>query len=721
MKGVSGGKTTEEPEMLDSGRPVTPAPLTEIQRQVVTAGSTSFLLGPAGTGKSTALQHRLLRLLHAGEPAYTILVLIAEDEDRDRFLQFLHTHGAGPYANLTLTTYSYLAREMANLFWPLVARPAGFDRPYQPPSFLSYDLAQLLMWQIVNPMLSAGAFADLRLRPQQIISQLLDTLNRAALNRLTLAQAARRQTQTWAGEQEHLRYLREAEAAARAFRQHCLQHSVLDLSLTVRVFDTQLVEHTEFHRYFRERFRHLLVDNAEEQTPAGQHFVEALMDTTETTAIVYDAGGGYKRFLSADPAGANRFYDLSEHVFLFEERFTASTPLVHLSNLVQNYLGPTQEKLPTDRAGEAILDVVSGRYRRDMVQRLMPSLNHLLTTEGIDPNQIAVVAPYLDGTLRYMLAQEMQAARIPYTLLRRRSTPRDEPRIRAWLTWLALAHPEWEMLPAPYDVAEALALSFAGLDPARAQLLANSLYNAETGEMLPIEALSEQVVSRIGLAAVEQVATLREWLLEEGAEQPLDRFLQRLFNDLLARPPFQPEPDVAGAAVSEWLVSMAGRLREAAPGLGWTSQEQIGRAFLNGVNQGLVTANPPELGEPPDPDGVLISTMYGYLLTGRDVRVQVWLEASGHGWWDIPRQPLSNAFVLARSRPADRVWTMEEDFRLRNELLSRLVRGLTARCRDGVILAASELDRRAQRQDGPLWRALQPLLSGSSGRIQAPD
>jgi hypothetical protein len=102
--------------------------------------------------------------------------------------------------------------------------------------------------------------------------------------------------------------------------------------------------------------------------------------------------------------------------------------------------------------------------------------------------------------------------------------------------------------------------------------------------------------------------------------------------------------------------------------------------------------------------------MYAYLIAGETVRVQVWLEASGSGWWDIPRQPLSNAFVLAQSWPAGQPWTADEDFAMRNQLLSRLVRGLTARCRQGVILAASELDRRGQRQEGALWRALQPVL-----------
>jgi ATP-dependent exoDNAse (exonuclease V) beta subunit len=54
--------------------------LTPVQEEAIQAGKNSFLLGPAGTGKTTALQQRLLRLLADGEPAYTILVLVAEPE-----------------------------------------------------------------------------------------------------------------------------------------------------------------------------------------------------------------------------------------------------------------------------------------------------------------------------------------------------------------------------------------------------------------------------------------------------------------------------------------------------------------------------------------------------------------------------------------------------------------------------------------------------------------
>ncbi len=190
--------------------------LTPLQREATRAGETSFLYGPAGTGKTTALHHRLLRLLRDGEPAYTILTLVAEPEHRAAFFDAVHNSGLGPYAELTVTDYSRLAQSMVALFWPLVARDAGFERPYVPPTSLSYDQAQVLMWRVVTPLLAQGAFANLRLRPQQIVSQLLDTLNRAALNALTLEEAIARQTRTWAGEPERRFHLDDAATAARA-------------------------------------------------------------------------------------------------------------------------------------------------------------------------------------------------------------------------------------------------------------------------------------------------------------------------------------------------------------------------------------------------------------------------------------------------------------------------------------------------------------------------
>ena len=682
--------------------------LNAAQEAAVDGGGTLFLQGPAGTGKTTALRLRLLRLLREGEPSYTLLMLVAELPQRGDVLDVLHAADVGAYSDLQVITYPSLAKEMVTLFWPLVARPAGFARPYQPPTLLSYDMAQLLMWAEVDRALEGGAFADLRLRPQQIVSQVLDTLNRAALNRLTLTAAIERQISTWTGEPDHLRHLRQVETTARAFRTICLQNNLLEMSLVTEVFDRHLVEHPEFSRYFSERFRHLLVDNVEEQTPAGQHFIGTLLNATQSTTLVYDDGGGYKRFLSADPAHGRLLGDACATRLVFDESFVAPPPVAALGHLLSRYLiGDTG---PTAQAETALLAHVTGRYRRDMIASLVDYLADLLEDGTVAPAEVALIAPYLDGALHYSLTQALKEAGIPYFVLRRRSSPREEPRIRAWLTWLAVAHPSWGIFPSTYDVAEALALSIEGLDPARAALLAEHLYDPGGPALLDDGTLPEAARARIGAEMIALTGRLQGWLRENGETEAAAAFLYRLFNELLSDPAFRAEADVAGAAICDWLVRTAERLQDAGPAIGLLGDAAVGKALITGINQGLVTANPPDLGDPPDPDGIMISTAYGFLLAERPVHVQVWLEVAATGWWDIPRQPLNNVFVQAASWPSQRLWTAEEEVRVRNQLLSQVIRGLTMRCTGGIVLANSDLDRRGQQQDGPLWRALQAML-----------
>jgi len=577
---------------------------------------------------------------------------------------------------------------------------------------LSYDLAQMLMWEVITPMLDEGHFADLRLRPQQIVSQLLDNLNRSALNGLTIEQAIERQIETWAGEPEHVRHLYDARKAAVSFRQICYENNLIDLSLAVDVFQRHISGSVSFARYFSERFRHLLVDNVEEQTAVGQQFVLGLMDRTVSTTVVYDDGGGYKRFLAADPTLAEQFKAKCERTISLERRFLEEQGMSHVARHVSQYLLGGEATADLAEVDSTLLGTVYGRYRREMLVKLGERLRELVEEEGVAPSDIAIIVPYLDGALRYKLTQSLQQAGLTYQLSRRRASPREEPRVRSWLVWLALAFPSWGFYPSIYDMAEALTLTIHGLDPARAMLLARSLYDVGVPQLRHTEELSEEQKARIGVETVEKGETLREWLQQNGLAREngslsLDFFIHTLFTELLSQRRFSPEPDVQAAAVCDWLIRLATRLRQAAGAMRLNSEDDIGRVFIEAINNGLVTANPPDLGDPPDPKGVYIGTIYSFLLSEKSVPVQVWLETAATGWWDIPRQPLSNAFVLASGWDSAQRWTLEDDARVRNEMLSRVVQGLCARCQRGILLATSELDRRGVRQDGPLWRALQ--------------
>ncbi len=670
----------------------------------------SFWTGTAGTGKTTALKQKLVDLLEAGEPAYTILVLVAEPAHRETFFAAARASQLGTVADLKVNNYIGLGREFVRLFWPLVARKAGFATAVRPPTYLGYDLAQLLMWEIVTPMLEQGHFADLRLRPQQIVSQLLDNLNRSALNNLTITAGIERQINSWVGEVEHIRHLRDAGQAANTFRQRCHANNLLDLSLTVEVFNKHVVEHPEFSRYFQERFRHMLVDNLEEQTAAGQNFVRRLMGQTVSTTLVFDQGGGYKTFMAADPNAAEKFRKKSQQTVEFTENFVDKAGLAQIANEVDQYLFQGQKTVEVGQIAPLILGHVHTRYRREMLVQLGPALRQIMDDHQLQPRDITIVAPYLDGALRYKLTESLRHNGIPYQLSRRRASPREEPHVRAWLTWLALAHPDWEIYPTLYDMAEALQLSIHGLDPVRAALVAQSLYQPSVPSLRETMELTGQQEARIGSANVDAVGAIRQWLAAHGSfgtnRLPLPEFIHQLFTELLSSASFNPRPDEAGAAVCEWLTRTAVRLQEAAKPIGLDGDTAVGRAFVHGIQNGLVAANPPDLGDPPAPDGVRIAPIYSFLLSEQDTAVQVWLETSATGWWDMPRQPLSNTFVLAQSWEETQTWTMADETRIRNELLGRVVRGLTSRCRLGIVLATSDLDRRGQRQENPLWRAL---------------
>lgn len=689
--------------------------LTPTQQKAVQGGGYLYLQGQAGSGKSTALLHRLQRLLQEGESPYAILILVAEASDRRRFFQFLESAAIEGQRDLQVTTFTYLAREMVQQFWPLVARPAGFERPFQRPVYIRYDLAQLLMWRIVRDMMAEGAFADLPLRPQQIVSQILDTINRAALNRLSLEEAEQRHVQSWAGEPADARHLREAAQAAKAFRAHCRRNSLLDVSLAVRVFDTQLLQHPEFNRYFRERFRHILVDNLEEQTSAGQQFVSSLLDVLQSAALVFDRGGGYKQLLSADPAGAQRLASQCDRTISFERQFVSRPALIHLANAVERRLLSmhSPDNLPsieqTQLATDALLGVATGRYRHEMAQNAVQRLAQLLAERNVEPEDAAIIAPGLDGALRFALSSAMRSMDLPFSLLRRRSSPRDEPLVRAWLTWLALAHPTWQRPPPAYDVAEALALTAKGLDPARAELLSDALYRTEEGVLSATDELAPELVQRIGEEAVHAVESLRRWLEDHG-ELTLDDFLSELYAFLQSEPTLRAHEEQGAPKLADWLVALAARLQHSASPMELQAPQSIGRAFLNAIDEGLVTTDPPQLGEPPERRGVIVTTIHGYLLSNEISRLQVWFDVSNPTWWDIPQQPLSNPFVLSPEWPADRPWTLADAYQRRNEILSHVIRGLSVRCKDGVLLSASTLNQRGQRQDSPLWRALQPLI-----------
>ncbi|MGC8874857.1 MAG: UvrD-helicase domain-containing protein [Chloroflexia bacterium] len=661
-------------------------------------GETCFLSGPTGAGKSTALLARLAYLLRQGVPAYSILVLLPDRPAVERLQRALRGIPLGPYGELSIHTYYSLAQRMVALFWPLVARPAGFAHPERPPIFLPYDLAQYLLGEVIRPLLDRGYFEGLHLHPQRLLSQILDNLNKAALNGYPLAEVVVRLSSAWSGPPERLLLYQQAQECCERFRDECLRRGLLDLSLTLEVF-SRLLDHQTFSRYFRERYRHLLADNVEENVPIVHDFVARLLPGVETALLVYDESGGYRTLLGADPDGARTLRQACRAQVRWSR---PPWPAASLAAAVAHRLG--QSDVGPERPGEALLGAIARRYRGEMITAVAERLAHMVHEERIPPEEIAVLAPYLDGVLRFTLAQECAARRVPLAVLRRYRRLVEEPAVRALLTFATLHHPEWNLPPPPFDVAEALGQAL-DLDPARAALLADWVYDAASASLRSPEALPSRAGARLGPVLLTRYRAFWErWgTLRPTASLPWEQLLAQLLATLLPGAARDP----AAALACAQLLEAARRFRHLYPALS-SAGGDAGRAHLELLRAGVVTAQyavSQKAGS-----AVLLAPAHTYLVAGHPVRRQFWLDVGSVDWWEPPQQPLTNPYVLARRWPAGALWSDAADYYTRQAQLARIVQGLCERCTEGVVIAWSEWSTAGQPQEGPLLRALEPFL-----------
>jgi len=668
---------------------------------------TCFLEGPAGAGKSAALLARLRFLLESGVPGYSILVILPDRASCRRWREAISQLELGPYGAVDVQTYYGLANRLVRLFWPLVAAEAGFSGPQSPPVFLNYETAQYLMGQRIASLLTQGYFEGLAMRPQRVLSQLLDNLNKAAVGGYPIGEVEGRLSSAWTGEEMRLRYYAQAQECIERFRRHCLQHGLLDVSLVIEVFHRYLVENPEFWRYFTERFRHVLVDDVEESVPVAQDLVLRLLSGCDSALLAGDLGGGFRIFLGVDPEGSVRLHQACERVVAVDERKHGSAEIMAFVGGVGAWLDQEVER-PEAGARGAVVSLIQTRYRAEMIEELAREIARLVA-KGVPPGEIAVVAPHADGVPRFMLSETFRAADIPFAVVRRYEALREEPVVRACLNLAVLAHPEWNMRLSLFDVGEVMALALAPIDPVRATLAARHLYDLRAGVLLSREELGPALQERIGFPSLDRYDALQEWIAayRTGEEVAFDHFLRRLFGEVLSGPELEPEE----AAAYSKLIASAASFRQVAPAMGLEGKT-VGQRYVEMIFQGVVAAQYlTDLDVDVAPESIaLVAPIYTFLLSGRIVRFQFWLDVGSLTWWEPLHQPLTHHYVLKRSWPRGERWTDAADFRIRNQTLFRLVRGLALRCREGIYLCTSELEGRGEPQDSPLLMAVQQVL-----------
>jgi superfamily I DNA/RNA helicase len=517
-----------------------------------TGNHTIFLSGPPGSGKTTLAVRRLRHLLDQRIPAEQILILVPQRTLAAPYYDALHSVDSPAGGMVTIATIGGLARRTLDLFWPLVAREAGFAQPHRP-LFLTLETAQYYMDRIVEPFIDSGAFDGITISRARLVSQIIDNLNKAAAIDFPPDQIAVRLKSAWSGESARARIYDQVQAVALAFRQTCLDQNLLDWSLQLEVFRRFLLPLPEIRRYLQGGYRHLIVDNTEEDIPTAHDLLKVWLPLCESALVVHDTGGGYRVFLGADPQGALSLSEFCRERVLLTKSHVA-TPQVEalgtelIAPLITSSLeagAGTKEDRPTSenaqaRQAEALQALKKPsddlRFHPQMLDWVAEEISRLTMEEELPAGEIAVLAPFLSDALRFSLSERLERYNIQVRTHRPSRELREEPAARCLLTLAKLAHPAWRRPPPAADVAQALMLSIDDMDPVRANLLTDIVYRVRGGQPLltPFHQIVPETQNRISYMLGTRYDELRAWLQEyikrtakEGGDDDQQRIRRR--------------------------------------------------------------------------------------------------------------------------------------------------------------------------------------------------
>ncbi len=708
--------------------------LTQQQEEIIAAplDDKLFLRGAAGTGKTTVGVRRLRQWIDAGVPAHSILVLVPQRRLALPYYNEIRNPRRKAGAEATVATLGSLSHQIVNLFWPLIADKLSQDDLYRRPEFLSSELIQYLMFKLLEPQIERNDyFNSVTIARPRLFGQLADNLNKSALVGFPHTTLAQRLKTALPGDAEQAHIFDDAQVCANLFREYCLEHRLLDFSLQVALFIEYLWKHSVPRAYLTRRYKHILADNIEEDTPVTHQLLRDWLPGCQSALLIYDEAAGYRRFLGADEVSAESLQELCSARYRLDATRVMSPPVQALLGEVSELMtgdAPEPPKRKAD-AGLAIsfTPATHSRFHTQMVDWVADSVAALVREKGVKQNQIVILAPLMSDSLRFSLVSRLESRGVRTYSLRPSRPLHAEPAVRALITLAKLAHPAWQIEAQHqvkrFDVVQMLLSVVAELDLARATLLAEVRF--VVGKLLPFQEITKnpEMRSRITEVFGERFDKLVGWLdaYRTAPPEALDIFFSRLFSEVLSQKGFgfyfskraNPQTAFDEARIIANLIESSRSFRQTLNQI--EPDADAGQEYARMVDAGILA----DQYEPRDwkksPDAVLIAPAYTFLLSNQPADYQFWLNIDSPVWTRRLLQPLTHPYVLSRQWPQGSVWTEADEQQTSREMLLRVVTGLLKRCRKKVFVGFSKFDERGNEREGDL-RIIFDLLLRSLNR-----
>ncbi len=679
------------------------------------------LAGPAGSGKSTVGNQRIRYLVQEGIVGSEILLLVPQRNLGTSYQEVLDTPDFPGYSLPVIVTYGGLARRSIDLFWPLVLEEYPAFVLDSPPVFLTLESSLYFLSRIVEPLLQdQGLFASVAVQQNRLYSQILDNLNKAAVNGFPHTEISEKLKSAWTGDVSQERIFDDAQLAANLFRTYCFNNNMLDFSLQVEIFTNLVSGNSEVISYFKDQFSYLIYDNVEEDIPVAHDFVNLLMPDLKSALLITDEDAGFRHFLGASPLSARQLTDQCQSKIIFSEILTSPDELLLFNSYFQTLLKQTPlDGLKPISGLDNFVSIIYQPYLPQLAEWVGKQIKKLLD-DGTPPSEIAVMAPFLSDSLRFLLTSELQKQSILVSTHRPSRSLRDEPVTHCLLGLAALAHPEWKLDISAHEFALCLMQVFENFDLTRAFILSKHvLYGRDSSKRIrDFDDLPGEIKERITYFAGKKYQLLKDWIDDYNSGQflPLDHFLVKIFGELLSQPGFGFHADFSKAETTDRLIDSIRKFRLSAGVVYEFNDNDLGLEYIEMVKTGVLANQYLPSWESKPADHVQIAPAYTFLLGNRPVEYQFWLDVGSRGWYERIYQPLTNPHVLQRFWDSANSWNDAEEHSQNIKNLSNLTTGLIRRCKKGIFFCLTDTDESGFEQNGLLIQALNRTMRVASDR-----
>lgn len=460
-------------------------------------------------------------------------------------------------------------------------------------------------------------------------------------------------------------------------RAQALDWGALDAGLATELFAQVVLKLPDFWR----DYDHLIADRLEDSSALELAFFEQCVVHLQSLFLAFGIGGG--QLPGSVPALAAALVARKTRFRYLEGSFKGHPALVWVGDRVARTLSAEFKNplLISSPDAPPPVQLLEAQTQVEAAEQTLTEIRALLAS-GVLPAQIAVIAPIPDAALSTVLVSGLGAM---VCVLRPFPALVKYPLVRALLSVLELAHPEWGLFPS-FSEARLMLNVLLDIDPVRSELLTADVLDPVERALRPPQAV--RYPERVGFSHLQRFAALVDWLdaYQSSPALSIEHCLSRLFAEVLAEYLLDPEDQ----ALLQVLIDSARRFQALAG-------DHPGRRFLTAIRSGQT----PDRANQPTPGALVVSTPLTYINQGLSADYQFWFDTTAERWTRSTWYTLYNPRVLTPEWNGER-FDERQDRRERHLRLAKTVFNLCCRTGKQLHLVRSVLNARGEVNTGEL-------------------